>query len=89
MQYWDKNHTKKKKSQTKMIAKHGLILAHLCVYLSIVVSIMSLIICGEVSQIASVALVSGVGFFGAGVGCKASKGFVTRRNKEKGLGEDD
>ncbi|WKC58535.1 hypothetical protein [Borrelia sp. P9F1] len=88
MQSWDRsheNHTNQKKSQTKIIAAHGIILAYLCVSFAIVISIVALIICGEVPQITSVALASGVGFFGAGIGCKASKEFVTRmRGREAG-----
>ncbi|QMU99677.1 hypothetical protein F0310_04495 (plasmid) [Borrelia sp. A-FGy1] len=75
-------------SQTKIIAKHGLILAHLCVYFSFLVSIISLIIYGAVPDIASVALINGFGFFGAGIGCKAAKGFVMR-SKKKGFRGDN
>ncbi|WP_445436300.1 hypothetical protein [Candidatus Borreliella tachyglossi] len=77
-----------RESQTKKLAHHALILTYLCIGLAIIVSVVSICKGVNVPEIASVAIASGLGFFCAGIGGKATKGFVTSRLSRGSVNEE-
>ncbi|WKC58556.1 hypothetical protein, partial [Borrelia sp. P9F1] len=74
-----RNSTKRtEESQTKQIAKHGLIITYISVISSIALAGICLLRGSAIPDLAGTMFIGGLGFFGAGIGGKVSKGFVTR-----------
>ncbi|UGQ17862.1 hypothetical protein [Borrelia sp. RT1S] len=80
-----RSYKSREESQTKQIAKHGLIITYIFVISSIALTGICLLRGSAIPDLAGTMFIGGLGFFTVGIGGKVSKGFVTRGENKRGI----